>query len=105
MEVKLEYSPVQLEAAVKFISENNPVWHGEIASIRDSIEDGMREIVEEFPHLLSLSTMGYMLIAHIIEEDLDEDENSVHIEILVDPAVGIEDMEDVEEVYQINKGL
>lgn len=99
MEVRLEYSPVQLEAAVAFIAQNNVAMQGDTDYIRTSIRENMMEIVEEFPHLLSISTAGYMLVAQVLEEDLDEDENSVRIEILVDPAIGETDMKDVSEVH------
>lgn len=88
--------------AISFITANSTnvdigMWY-----IHDSIKSSMKEMVEQFPHLLQVSTLGYTLIADITEESLDNDENSISINILVDPSVGKE-LETVCENFDIKR--
>lgn len=103
MEVTLVYSKEQLEAAVQFISEHNQAFLGRANYIREHIRKAIYEIVEKFPHLLSMSTMGYTILASVEEEEgIDHDRNVMLIEILVDPGLA-EDWESVEQIYHIPK--
>ncbi len=103
MEVTLVYSKDQLEAAVKFISENNQAFLGRTEYIRRNIQTNIREMVEKFPHLLSIGTMGYTIMGSVEEEEgIDSDTNVLLIEILVDPGLGT-DWESEEQVYTIPK--
>jgi len=103
MEVTIRYSKTQFEAAAKFISENNQTYLGRLKYIRDHIRKSMWEIAEKFPHLQSLSTMGYTVIGSVEEaEGIDGDVNIVHIEIMVDPSLA-EEPSYTETVYSFNK--
>lgn len=103
MDVSVVYSKEQLEAAVQFIAKNNPAFRGRADYIRTHIKKAIFEIAEKFPHLLSLSTMGYTIIASVEEEEgIDHDQNVMLIEILVDPGLGT-DWESVEQIYHIPK--
>ncbi len=102
MKVKLQYSPSQMWAAINFITANNHnvdigPWY-----IHDSIKDSINEMVEKFPHLLQISTLGYTLIANIVEESLDNDENIIEITILIDPAIS-KDLETTYEIFDIKR--
>ena len=103
MEVTLVYSKAQLEAAVQFISEHNQTFLGRTDYIRKHINKSLREMAEKFPHLLSIATMGYTIIGSVEEEEgIDYDQNTMIIEILVDPGLG-EDWESEEITYQVPK--
>lgn len=89
MEVLLYYNESQLEAAVSFIAENNPSYYNQRDDIRKSIQNNLQQIVEKFPNLSSVSTMGYTILAEIdTEEGIDFDENALFVDILVDPSLG-----------------
>lgn len=96
MEITVSYCPNQLEAAVKFIAENNPAFLGKHVYIRKSLTDGIKEIAQRFPELHSSATMGYILLANHFEEGIDQDKNHVHIEIFVDPGLFLDFEPDVE---------
>jgi hypothetical protein len=103
MEVTLVYSKAQVEAAAKFISENNLAFLGRIDYIRRHIQKSIYEMAEKFPNLLSIGTMGYTIIGSVEEmEGVDHDTNVMLIEVLVDPGLG-EDWESEERVYNIPK--
>ena len=103
MFVSVVYSEEQLEAAVQFISEHNQAFRGRSDYIRTHIKKAIFEIVEKFPHLLSMSTMGYTILASVEEEEgIDHDQNVMLIEILVDPGLA-KDWESVEQIYHIPK--
>lgn len=101
MKVKLQYSPSQMWDAINFLAARHPSdigpWY-----IHDSIKESMNEMVEKFPHLLQISTIGYTLIADISEESLDNDENLIAITILIDPSVG-RDFEETYEIFDIKR--
>lgn len=99
MEVTVSYSPNQLEAAVKFIAENNAAFRGKYVYIRKSLTDGIREIAQRFPYLQSSATMGYILLATHYEEGIEQDKNHVHIEIFVDPGLFLDYEPDVEKDF------
>jgi len=102
MEVKLTYSSQQLEDAVKFISRNNTHFLGQSDYIRDEILKHMREIARD-PEAWSGGTMGYMLIGDRTDEGMDSDENTIHFDITVDPALG-RDHEDTDYIEEIVYG-
>lgn len=90
MDVIIEYSKVQLEAAAKFIEANNPSFKGKLAYVRRSIRDSIFELAEKFPHLSSLSTMGYTVAGRSYRvEGIDNDYNAFTVDITVDPAVDL----------------
>lgn len=88
MKVKLSYSKTQLEEAVKFIARNNQHFLGQKDYIKESIMNDMREIARDLGRWMS-GTMGYNLIANRSVEGIDSDDNTVIIDILVDPALRI----------------
>lgn len=88
MEVKFIYSKIQLEDAVKFISEHNEHVLGQVDRIKNSILTSMRELAKNFPVCYWISTMGYTVIADITsKESMDKDENIVSFEVLVNPSI------------------
>lgn len=106
MEVKVYYSKAQLDAAVNFIAEHNQAFLGRHDYIRAHILRHVSEIASKFPHMTGVSTMGYTVTTHDFEEEgIDEEENSVLLEFLVDPAVGVDekylDEDNVERIFQV----
>jgi hypothetical protein len=103
MFVTVVYSGEQLEAAVKFIAENNHAFKGKKDAIRKSINGSINELVAKFPDLNSISTMGYTIIGSADEvEGIDHDTNKLLIEIAVDPGLAL-DCESVEEVRFVSR--
>lgn len=101
MQVTLIYSKVQLEAAARFVSENNYAFLGRIDYIRKHILTNIREMADKFPNLLSIGVMGYTIIGSVEEmEGIDYDRNLMLIEILVDPGLG-EDWESEEHEFNV----
>lgn len=89
MEVKLQYSKIQMEETVKFLAKNNPAYINRYDGIRSSIWNHINELVERFPHMTGVATMGYWIEASIESvEGIDDDENVLHLEFWVDAAVG-----------------
>jgi hypothetical protein len=89
MEVKLHYSKAQMDAAVKFIAENNPSYINQYEGIRSSIWNHINELVEMFPDMTGIATMGYWIEASIESvEGIDEEENILRLEIWVNPSIG-----------------
>lgn len=103
MQVKLIYSPRQLEKAISFLSTNHYADYGP-KYIRESIWSNIVDMVKQFPHLQRVSTMGYTLIADSTEESLDEDENEIFIEISVDPAID-EEYTGAEQIFDIEREI
>lgn len=92
MEIKVVFSQIQFDATVDFIAENNPTFLGRHQFIRESITTHINELALRYPDVYTIGTMGYQLWADMIqEEDMDDDENILRIEFLVDPALGMED--------------
>lgn len=103
MFVTVVYSKEQLEAAINFIAENNRAFKGERDYIRKNIQSSIGELVDKFPNLRSLSTMGYTIIGSAEEvEGIDDDTNTLLVEIMVDPGLGT-DWESVEEVRYVSR--
>ncbi len=88
MEIELTYNYLELEEAVKFISENNHAFLGQTEYIRKTIINHMRRLAFQLDSSWS-GTMGYLLLVVDRElEGIDDDHNSVSIEIYVDPGLG-----------------
>lgn len=101
MFVTVVYSKEQLEAAVQFIAKNNRAFKGKKDYIRKSIRSSINELVEKFPDLRSLSTMGYTIIGSAEEvEGIDHDVNTLMVEIMVDPGLYF-DWQSTEEVRYV----
>lgn len=91
MEIKISYSKIQLQRAIDFIAEHNDTFYGQVDYIRSSILESIERMAKD-PNCTYLGTMGFTLIADREMEDLDNEENIVRIEILVDPALGDDDI-------------
>jgi hypothetical protein len=103
MFVTVVHSKEQVEAAVDFIAENNHAFKGKKDYIRKSIQSSINELVVKFPDLNSISTMGYTIIGSAEEvEGIDYDTNTLLIEIMVDPGLGL-DWESEEEVRFVSR--
>jgi hypothetical protein len=103
MFVTVVYSKEQLEAAIKFIAENNRAFKGKKDYIRKSIQSSINEMLVKFPDLNSISTMGYHIIGSVEEvEGIDHDSNRLMVEIMVDPGLAL-DWESVEEVRFVSR--
>src|SRR5258708_5192934 len=87
MDVKLIYSKPQLEAAVNFIAKHNQHFLGQKDYIRSSILEDMRRVASD-PEQWMSGTMGYLLMGDRTDEGIDSDDNSIHFDISVDPALG-----------------
>lgn len=103
MFVTVVYSKEQLEAAVKFVAENNLAFKGKKDYIRKSIQSSINELVAKFPDLNSIATMGYTIMGSAEEvEGIDHDTNTLLIEIMVDPGLSL-DWESSEEVRYVSR--
>ena len=101
MEVKFSYSRAQLNAAVKFIAKNNPYYHNQYEGIRASIWNNINELVERFPHMTSVSTMGYWIEASVESiEGIDDEENILRLEIWVNPSIGKDEFSEEDTITQ-----
>lgn len=89
MKVKISYSISQYEACVRFITENNPFYRDAESTVRNSIQQAIRNIATKFPVCVGSGTMGYMVeVEEVIQEDLDNDENEIFFTFTVDPGLG-----------------
>ena len=106
MDVKVVWSKSQLEAAAKFISENNPAFKGQLKEIRSKMVTTIVRLAENFPSQVGEGTMGFYIEAmHDEEEGLDGDENIITIQIWVDPGVGHDtflDEDSVEKTFYVD---
>ena len=101
MFVTVIYSKEQVEAAINFIAKNSRAFKGKKDYIRKSIQNSINELIDKFPNLQSLSTMGYIVMGSAEEvEGIDHDSNKLLVEIMVDPGLSI-DWESVEEVRYV----
>jgi len=101
MEVKLSFSKMQLDAAVKFIAENNPSYINQYEEIRSSIWYHINEIVERFPHMTGVSTIGYWIEASVESiEGIDDEENVLRLEIWVNPSIGKDEFSEEDTITQ-----
>lgn len=101
MEVKVTYSKAQLEETVKFLAQNNPAYINRYDGIRSSIWNHINELVERFPHMTGVATMGYWIEASIESiEGIDDDENVLRLEIWVNPAVGKDEFSEEDAITQ-----
>jgi hypothetical protein len=98
MQVKMIYSESQLDATADFLSKNNKHFRGQYIHIRQSILDTIKEMaVAAKPgnNMHMSGTMGYIVSIDNIElESIDDDENSILVEILIDPAIGCRNWDD-----------
>lgn len=99
MKIKILYSKIQLEAAVKFLAASNPYFYNQDSYIRSSIIDHINELTINNESNFG-GTMGYTLILDRSFEDIHNDINKVYIDILVDPSVGVTDMDWHEEIIR-----
>ncbi len=89
MEIKYTYSKIQLEKAIKFIGENNKSFLGKFEIIRNSIFESINRLLDSYPKYYFAGTMGFFItVDTLASESIDSDENSVMIEIMIDPALG-----------------
>lgn len=94
MEIVLNYSQIQFDSAVSFISLNNPNFLEKDEEIRQTILDAMLSLTKNV-NIQFYSTMGFTLIADREFESVDLDENICRVEILVDPSMHlIDDMDE-----------
>ena len=102
MEVKYNYSKVQLDAAVQFIGDHNEYFIGQYDYVRKSMLNSMQDLAEQFPDCYYRGTMGYIIMGEVVsEESMDEDDNVVLFSILVDPAVTRDKWEEDDSTYVI----
>jgi len=99
MEVKIMYSKRQLNAAARYISDNNYTFQGQIKVIKNSILDTIKRMALE-PDSMHSGTMGYTVIVDRTFEGVDSDCNTAFFEILVDPNLAgpISESDYVEEI-------
>lgn len=100
MEVKIEYSQAQLDAAVEFIAANNSEFLCKEDEIRQTIFDSLKLLAED-PIATTCGTMGFILIADRQDEGFDSDENVCRIEIYVDPSLSLIDDLDYEDIGEL----
>jgi hypothetical protein len=87
MDIKISYSQIQLDKAVEFVHKNNS-YLVDVNEIRSDILSSMRELAVDRSATF-YGTMGVILIPECTEEDLDQDDYTCHIEIYVNPSLGI----------------
>jgi hypothetical protein len=97
MEIVLNYSQIQLDSAISFISLNNQNFLEKDEEIRQTILEGMAHLAQETSTQF-YSTMGFTLIADREFESVDSDENVCRVEILVDPSIHLIDEMDNEDI-------
>lgn len=97
MEIVLNYSQIQFDSAVSFISLNNPNFLEKDEEIRQTILDAMTSLAQDV-NVQFYSTMGFTLIADREFESVDSDENLCRIEILVDPSMHLIDEMDEDDI-------
>lgn len=102
MRIIVYYNPQQLEAAVSFISKNNDAFLNRDNYIRDSIKEHIKNLASQFPNCNMMGTMGYTLLADLECEGIDSDNNTIHLDILVDPKLGLNNYEYLKEEYIFN---
>lgn len=89
MEIKYSYSSEQLDLAVKFIAKHNKTFLRQKKYIRDQIIHVMNKLIPEFGTNYT-STMGFTILADREVENIDNNYYSCNVQILVDPALGID---------------
>lgn len=82
---RFQYSKLQFEDVVKFISDNNEFFKGRDGDIRSALLSSIRELAEE-PNVSYIGTLGFTVMKSL-EEDNDGSE-FWFMEILVDPGLG-----------------
>lgn len=87
MKLEINYSKVQLEEAVKYISKYNPSFMGADDYVRKSILKNIKEMACSGSTVTA--SMGWIIIADEISESIESDTNIVGFTISVDPAIGI----------------
>jgi hypothetical protein len=97
MEIILNYSQIQLEAAIEFISSNNLNFLEKDEEIKQTILDGMVYLTKDVDAQF-YSTMGFTLVADREFESIDSDENVCRIEILIDPSMHLYDYMDEDDI-------
>ena len=92
MQVRLSYDIDQLNDVIKYISINNKFFMGKNSEIKENLlKDikAMAKVVLPENNAYYFGTMGYIIIIDSIElESIENDHNTVFVEILVDPSLG-----------------
>lgn len=92
MQVRLSYDIDQLNDAVKYISINNKSFRGKDSEIKENLLKDIKKMAKAaLPdnNTYYLGTMGYIIIIDSVElESIENDHNTVFVEILVDPTLG-----------------
>jgi hypothetical protein len=86
MEVRIKYMLEQLDEAAKFIAQYNKSFLGQVDYIKGEIFASMEACALD-PESTMRGTMGFYVYASRDVEDVEHDENVVHFNILVDPAL------------------
>lgn len=95
MKVKYSYSKIQFDNAVEFIAKNNKHFIGNHKEVSSTILQMMEDMAGKFPHSTLMATMGFTILADVFsEESMDYEDNSLHLEILVDPALSEDSWDD-----------
>lgn len=84
--MKIIYSKKQLNDTVDFISKNNIFFKGNKDKINQHILYYMKELVNSKDPTY-VATMGFILIPMFQYESIDNDEDTCHIDIYVDPSL------------------
>ncbi len=103
MKVKVYYYKSSLEGAVSFLSRNNPFLKGESELIRQTILDALPEMAKcVVQDNYTYSTMGFTLaVNEMRSESVEDEENSVIVDILVNPGIGDATYDAEDEVVMI----
>jgi hypothetical protein len=89
MEIEINYSKAELEAAVKFLSKHNTSFLGKDEEIRQTILDYINKLSTDVDRWM-IGTMGFVILAEREFEGINSDKNTIYYEILINPAVSKE---------------
>lgn len=105
MEVKVSYSKKQLDAAVDFIAKNNKHFLYQHDYIRGTILKCITDLAfSQDLEFMYTGTMGFFVVAEKEFEDFDNDQNTCNVEILVDPALCLDDFDWHTEIMRYDNG-
>lgn len=106
MKIKVYYNKDQLEATVNFVATNNSSFLGKHDRVRESLLNHIQELVQRYPDVAWLGTMGYYVWAIMDEQEgIDSDENLMNIEFMVAPDLSNHHNSDSWEYTYYNKLL
>ena len=89
MEIKVIYNSTQLEMAAEFIAKHNPQFFSRSTYVKERIRETISSLISDWPEHDQLSTMGFTVsVSSFQKEDLDHDDNTMRLDILVDPIIG-----------------